>query len=70
MAARYNKLTIDRGAVFGQAFTYYPEGRDADPQDWTGWTGTAELRSRGRRPTEIDVTLNSTGSNLIAMKVG
>lgn len=39
-------ITIPQGTDYEKVFTYYPSGTDAAVQDWTGWTGAAQLRRR------------------------
>lgn len=37
-------ITIPQGEDYSKTWTYYPNGTDAAVQDWTGWTGAAQLR--------------------------
>lgn len=39
-------ITIPQGEDYSKTWTYYPNGTDAAVQDWTGWTGAAQLRRR------------------------
>lgn len=39
-------ITIPQGEDYAKTWTYYPNGTDAAVQDWTGWTGAAQLRRR------------------------
>lgn len=61
MAGHLN-IEIEQGADFSETFTYYPDGTTA--QDWTGWTGAAQVRATyaSADPVlEFDVDANSSG---------
>jgi len=63
-ASRYT-LTISKGADFEKVFTYFPEGADQDPKDWTGYAGKAQLRKSHDAESpllEFSVALGADGS--------
>jgi hypothetical protein len=46
-ADRY-PLRIHAGADFSKTWIYYPDGVDALPKDWTGYTAAAQIRTSAR----------------------
>lgn len=63
-ADRY-PITISPGADFSKSWVYYPDGLEAEPRDWTGYSGKAQLRQKASATTpqlEFTVTLGSDGT--------
>ena len=65
-------ITIPQGEDYSKTWTYYPNGTDAAVQNWTGWSGTAQLRRRIEDTTALtagaayyDVELTDPGGKVM-----